>query len=270
MKTRGPEARSGERGLYVFGVVPAQAAGAASAGGRAPDVRVVEEGELAALVRDVPIDEFSRAAGDDEQDLAWLADRARAHELVLEDAATTQTVLPMRFGTIYREEAAVRAFLRSRRDQLVAALAELDGRREWGVKCFLDRRRFADALHGDAEVAAPVPKAESESPGAAFFARKRAERTAREQAGDAGRRMAQAVHGRLGELAERSTVSEPPQGSASADGLLAASYLVEREREEEFRRALDALAEEHGRSGLMIELTGPWPPYSFVSDFDAG
>ena len=167
MKTKGPEARSAERGLYVFGVVPAQAGSAASAEGPAPAVRLVEEGELAALVRDVPIDEFRPPGVDEEQDLAWLADRARTHELVLEDAATSQTVLPMRFGTIYREEAAVRAFLRSRREQLVAALAELEGRREWGVKCFLDRRRFSDALQGDAEVAAPVPKAES--PGAAFF-----------------------------------------------------------------------------------------------------
>jgi hypothetical protein len=267
MRTSEPEARSGERGLYVFGVVAAQAADTAVPGERAPGVRVVEEGALAALVRDVPLDEFRPAGGEDDEDLAWLADRVRSHEQVLEDAAATQTVLPMRFGTIYREEAAVRAFLRGEREQLVAALAELDGRREWGVKCFLDRRSFSDSLQDDAAAGARPPDAEPQSPGAAFFTRKRAEQTARERAADAGRRMARTVHERVGALAEQSTVAEPPQGSSSADGLLAASYLVAREREEEFRSALDALAAEHGRSGLMIELTGPWPPYSFVADF---
>ena len=41
-------------------------------------------------------------------------------------------------------------------------------------------------------------------------------------------------------------------------------YLVDREREDELRAALEELRSGHGDRGLVLELTGPWPAYNFV------
>jgi Gas vesicle synthesis protein GvpL/GvpF len=49
---------------------------------------------------------------------------------------------------------------------------------------------------------------------------------------------------------------------ARARGLVSAAFLVERERSRIFE---DAVSEEAARhASLVIDLTGPWPPYDFV------
>jgi hypothetical protein len=45
--------------------------------------------------------------------------------------------------------------------------------------------------------------------------------------------------------------------------LLNAAYLVDRERVDEFRRAVDDLAGERPPDSIVV--TGPWPPYSFAT-----
>ena len=47
--------------------------------------------------------------------------------------------------------------------------------------------------------------------------------------------------------------------------LLNGAYLVAREREHEFEEASASLREQWEESGFELELTGPWPPYNFVS-----
>jgi hypothetical protein len=47
--------------------------------------------------------------------------------------------------------------------------------------------------------------------------------------------------------------------------LLNGAYLIERDRTAELREAVEALHEEWAPLGFTIELTGPWPPYNFVS-----
>jgi hypothetical protein len=47
--------------------------------------------------------------------------------------------------------------------------------------------------------------------------------------------------------------------------LLNGAYLVEVERTEGLRRLLSELEDRHHDLGARLELTGPWPPYNFVS-----
>ena len=47
--------------------------------------------------------------------------------------------------------------------------------------------------------------------------------------------------------------------------LLNGAYLVSREHEQELAQMADSLRERWSASGFQLELTGPWPPYNFVS-----
>ena len=49
------------------------------------------------------------------------------------------------------------------------------------------------------------------------------------------------------------------------DMLLNAAYLVEADRVEELRELVAELEARYRELGAHIELTGPWPPYNFVS-----
>ena len=47
--------------------------------------------------------------------------------------------------------------------------------------------------------------------------------------------------------------------------VLNGAYLVRRERENELAQVAGSLRERWSASGFELELTGPWPPYNFVS-----
>jgi hypothetical protein len=47
--------------------------------------------------------------------------------------------------------------------------------------------------------------------------------------------------------------------------LLNGAYLVAKDRAAELREAVSALKAEWETQGFVIELTGPWPAYNFVS-----
>src|SRR5262249_2577464 len=50
--------------------------------------------------------------------------------------------------------------------------------------------------------------------------------------------------------------------------VLNASYLLDDQRADDFAAAVAALAEQH--PGVRLELTGPWPPYSFAGPEEGG
>jgi gas vesicle protein GvpL/GvpF len=226
------------------------------------DVRCVQEGGLAALVSRVPESEFAaEPLRRNLNDLAWLERVARAHESVLERVLSDTTLVPLRLCTIFDSEQSVRRMLASERQPLKRALAELEGRQEWGAKLLVDPAALRDRVQvaGGGESSA--------GSGAAYLMRRRAEREARDDARAVARELAEEVHVRLAAVAVHA-VTRPPQNrdlsGHEGEMLLNAAYLVERERAGELREAAAELEARHGALGARIELTGPWPPYNFV------
>ena len=66
------------------------------------------------------------------------------------------------------------------------------------------------------------------------------------------------VHERIGNLADVCAVEHAPASVAA--------LLVERVRFNALTESLADLETEHAAYGLSLELSGPWAPYSFVSD----
>jgi hypothetical protein len=73
------------------------------------------------------------------------------------------------------------------------------------------------------------------------------------------------IHAELSRHAAEARLHPPqaPQLTGSkAPMILNAAYLLDTGRGEDFAAAVAALAGQH--PGLRLELTGPWPPYSFA------
>jgi hypothetical protein len=252
---------SAGRGYYVYGIVGGAPAldGVRGVDGSSP-VFVVEQDGIGAIVSEVPLAEFGDTVLQQRlEELSWLEEKVRAHEHVLENATREAPVLPLRFGTVYRSLEPVRELLTERREQLVSKLEQLRGKREWGVKCTVDRERLLEAAGGsDAAVAALAAEAEAKPAGSAYFMRKRLERRVDEQAKTLAARLATDAHERLTGVADRAVRDE--------GALLKSSYLVDHASEHAFREVLHEAAADYERYGVRFELTGPWPPYSFVGE----
>ncbi|MEY2443143.1 MAG: hypothetical protein QOJ46_2569 [bacterium] len=238
-------------------LVPAGLEGVAAA----TAVEVVRSGDLAAVVSAVPLAEF----GDEPlrrhlEDLAWVERVARAHEAVLEAVMASVTIVPLRLCTLCLTRERVEALLAEQAAELEPALEALRGRAEWGIKVFATSRAAAAEREDEAGTA--------RSEAGAYLERKRRDRAARERAQQEAHDCVQGVHERLAQESVAVAVNPPQQPEAhgrDAEMLLNAAYLVDDERRDALHSAVDELAAEHAAAGFAVELTGPWPPYNFVS-----
>lgn len=230
-------------------------------------VEIVRHGDLAAVTSRVPLAEFgAEPLKRNLNDVGWLERTARAHQAVLDRALSGGSMVPLRLCTVYNDDDAVRAMLDRERESLTAALDRLRARTEWGVKLIADPGATPPADAGDGE---PAPKLGAPGAGSAFLARKRRDRVARADTRRLTQEAARAIHARLREHAAAATVLRPPPRELSPGAgqlVLNGSYLVDVARAGEFRALATELGERHAASGLRVEVTGPWPPYSFVAD----
>jgi hypothetical protein len=250
--------------LWAYGVVPAGATSSASATGIAGGVvQPVTSGDLVALISPVPRDEFAaEPLRENLNDLDWLERVARGHEAVLEQVLVeSATVVPLRLCTIFDDADGVRQMLEREREPLTRALARLGGRQEWGVKLLVDGDRLA-------AIAAPAGDQAQGEGGAAYLARRRHERQAREEARALAAQLIDDVDGALRAHAV-DAVRLPAQNRElsghTGDMLLNAAYLVDSDAVGALHDTVGELGERHEQVGARLELTGPWPPYNFVT-----
>jgi hypothetical protein len=167
-----------------------------------------------------------------------------AHEVVVEALMQERTLLPVRFATCLPDEAAVRALLDSRAASFRANLTRLAGCVELSVR---------GLLRAPPEV--PPVDTSNLSPGRAYIAQRRAEA----QAQASIRTAAEAVHQQLTPLAQAAILG-PSRGPLLP---LNAAYLLPRTDIALFQAAVQRISADNA---LRLLCTGPWPPYSFVTE----
>jgi hypothetical protein len=226
-------------------------------GGEVP--RAIAGAGLTAIAGDVNLAEFGEAAlRRNLENLAWLEATARAHHGVIEACARHGPVVPMRLTTVYRDDPNVAAMLAERGADFRAALERTSEREEWGVKAYAERPA-ASAAPASGQAGAP-------GSGAAYLQRRRQALTTQRDTRQAAAASAEQIHNALSRLAA-GTRLHPPQSPQltgnSAPMLLNAAYLLDCGRGTEFAEAVADLAEQH--PAVRLEITGPWPPYSFAA-----
>jgi hypothetical protein len=259
-------------GWYLYGVVAADdgPTGLASEVAVDPEHQVVliAEGPLAGVTSEVSLEEFDEATLPERLgDAAWLEQKIRAHEQVLERVLAEVAVVPCRFCTVYRSEDELRRFLVGREQALASTLEYVRGQVEVGVKAFLDSERFAESqAAGNDPVRELEAQASAAQGGRAYLERRRVEHLVTAERERFKAESAREIHTRL-LAAARAGVPLPlqtPEISNRADEMLFnGAYLVAAEQRS-FEDALESLARDYGGSGAEFELTGPWPPYNFV------
>ncbi|HEX5437395.1 MAG TPA: GvpL/GvpF family gas vesicle protein [Gemmatimonadaceae bacterium] len=261
-----------EQVVYVYGVVDAHTdASAAPSGVEDARVTVERRGEVAALVS-----VLDRAAYDSDVvasragDMAWVAPRAIAHDIVLSWAASAGAVVPLPMLTLFRDAEGVRAMLTERAGELRALLDWLAPAQEFGLRVFrLDAALQQHVGELSPAIAGLEQQAAQARPGQRYLLERKleAERAAevRHVAATTAATIFSTLETHAMEGCRETLPAREPRGAA-AEGVavLNASYLVRRDALEPFRAALAALAEQYEPVGFRFDFTGPWPPYHFV------
>ncbi|MBM7864294.1 hypothetical protein JOD27_008148 [Lentzea nigeriaca] len=221
-------------------------------------MRIVEAADLMAVVGSVGAGEFGEdALRRNLEDLAWLEATARAHDAVVDIVNHFGPTVPLRLATVYHDDDSVRASLVAHRGEFDTALRRVTGRTEWGVKGYADPDSIAN--HSVEEQVGDVGE------GTAYLLRRRARLSALQAAESEAAAKAHRIHealSRIAVVAKRQPVPHAELLHKRAKIVLNGTYLVDNERADEFADTVRTLDDQH--PGIELDLTGPWPPYSFA------
>jgi hypothetical protein len=184
------------------------------------------------------------------QDLDWLAGVTTRHQQVVSVIAQAADVLPARFGIEFLNEQSLRSHVEVRQAALRADFDRIRGKEEWGVKVFALPR-------------APLPQKGIRT-GKAYLEAKSA--LVRRPAGRSSPEL-EGFARALGKMADE--IAEGGKFAAARRDLeFHKTLLLKRAN----RKKLESIMRTYSRKWKdkkRIECTGPWPPFSFVSQSES-
>lgn len=255
-------------------------------------VEPLHHGQLAALISRVGPDRFdvARLQGKSADDIKWLSRIAVRHNQIICAAARWGPVVPLRLGTLLRCRRSLQARMAAWEGTVTDFLRGLGDRQEWAAKILLLDRRAdlaARAARGGRDPidppwgvdGAPRPKAPPGHPvpppphhaalkrsGTQYLTQKRSEQQQRRAFRCHLQQQLLAVETALIEGADRWCRVRPlPAGLTGRQQEVAwnAAFLVPRAASESWLAAAERLRRTVAGRGLLLEVTGPWPPYHF-------
>ena len=248
-----PAREDGVEGRYVYGIIQASQAksfGKTAIGAAGENVYTVHHGDVAAVVSKTPVFIFDPTR-----------ENALAHEHVIETVMTTNTIIPMSFGTVFRTEDDIKEVLKSIYPSLKDVLKQMSNKLEFGLKVTWDRDRVIEELKRDHEEIhrfhQELTKKHLQS---TYFARmqlgRMIEKALAERSADYVREIYDAL---------RSTCVASRDNKVIGDKMIMnAAFLINRDKETDFDAAVNKVAQKFS-DRLNFKYTGPWPPYNFVN-----
>lgn len=240
----------------------------APAAGFEPDqaTRIIRGSGLAALVIDLPA---SYLCGDEAtkrlEDLAWVTRRALRHEELMRIAMEQGPILPMTFGTVFASDASLLRRLDEASHAVRQHIESMAGKSELALRVAFNREKAIETLVG-LELKAVAAKL---GPGAAYLRSKRM----REEMGRAiTEHVAKHADAAIAAIESACVSSAWRKASADrGDGLetyACRALLVSDEHAAQVTSVIDAQHRLLSPLGIQIEVSGPWPIYSFMPSLD--
>lgn len=252
--------------LYLFCFGKAGRVGAIStpAGQLVGEVFLHAFDKVVAALGRVSVEDFSGPEAEQNmRDLSWLGPRALEHEAVIDAVMRVSPVLPARFGTLFSSLQALERFVAANGTAITNFLEDLDNKEEWAVKGRLDRAKASAWLL--AKLLNHQEKAQSASPGVRYLHERRLranlDRELSQWLAETCREVAEEASRRAAAWKERQVL--PALMPDEQEAVLNLAFLVERDSLSDFRACVEQASLAHGDQGLELELSGPWPPYSF-------
>jgi hypothetical protein len=255
-------------------------------------VELICEGLVAAVASRIGLDRFvpERLRGKTSKDIRWLGEIAARHNEIICKAAASSAVLPLRLGTVFQSLDSLRTVLVQRRRTIAELLHRLDNRHEWGVKLYLEKRRleptpdstnpppphFLGPHRGTVSHSGERPAAAAlarccTAPGMAYPSQKQNQIEGRPESRARLRRTIEDVERCLANKAEhccriRALPNSLPGRSDKM--VFNAAFLLPSSAQTNWLQAIHRVSQDVQDQGLVLEVSGPWPPYHFCPSLD--
>ncbi|HEU5163261.1 MAG TPA: GvpL/GvpF family gas vesicle protein [Thermoanaerobaculia bacterium] len=247
LKTTGAE----EQGKYVYCIIKAQAPknfGPIGIG-TGDDVYTIHFKEFAAVVSNCPLIIFDPTR-----------ENALAHEHDNEIVMRDFTVLPMSFGTVFRTEDDIRAFLQGTYEALIEVLEKMEGKIEFGLKVNWDKEEIIREIERENDEIRRLKSEIESQPTGGYFSKMQLGRVVESSLQAKADEYVKEIYEGLRNAAVASR-SNKPIGDKM---IMNAAFLVDRDKTKLFDEQISEIAKKY-ENRLSFLYTGPWPPYNFVN-----
>lgn len=232
--------------------------------------------QLEAVVSKVCLEEF----GSDEirkkaqEDLNWIKGKALAHEKVIEQAMKKEnkvlSLIPMRFGTIFKNKARLEETLNKNYSKIKEVLERIQSKQEWSVKAYLmDRKKFEQAIKQKNEtIKKKEEKLASLPEGMAFLLEEELKEVISKEV---EKELNNIVNGLFEGLKKqavdsvKSKILDKELTGRREPMVLNAAHLIAEEKVENFKKEVRDLNQKMQAKGFCLEYRGPWPAFNFTS-----
>lgn len=266
------------RGLYLY-CIREKTEGASAFSTKGIDgtgeVFILTFRELEAVVSKVSLEEFAseEIQKKSREDLNWIKEKAVAHEKVIEDAMRKNdeilSLIPMRFGSIFKEEVRLVDILNKDYFRIKEVLERTRGKQEWSVKVYLiDREKFALVIE---EKNKTIKKMKDEiaflPEGMAFFMEEELKEAIFKVVDKELSNIVEVLFKDLGKHAVSSIKSKVLGRELTGRRqpmLLNSAYLIPEGKIKDFKKEANGLKQEIQAKGFYLEYSGPWPAFNFT------
>ncbi len=274
-KTKKPEEpEENKTGFYIYCVMQEGAVinmdqkGIDGAGSLFP----VQYRELAAVVSEVELDKFKlhTASAGNEVDMGWIEEKARAHEKIVEQLMKENDLLPAKFCSIVSSKEGLKAFLADNYHEYARAFQRLKGHEEWNVKAYLDFEKLKQFVTDNTpEIRERREMLSFMSETSKYLMKRKIDNLIHERTDKRYEAVIVYIAKALRAVSECEAFSkpEPPKHQQTQTPIVfKASYLIKKTKLQSFNQQLNELSDNLEPEGVSFEITGPWPPYTFVKD----
>lgn len=181
------------------------------------------------------------------------------HEDVLEKLMKKFTVLPFRFRTLFNKEEDVLSLIRGSYIDVRGNLSRLHNKAEFGIKVIWSGDKIKEQIERDLSKREYNLHGVSDLPEKGFIERKFEKYKIDKEYGEKADICISIVDNFFNRFAAEKKIEK----LKSKDLLLNAFYLVENEKQGDFKKAFGHLKIAPGDFKYL--LSGPWPPYNFVN-----
>jgi hypothetical protein len=264
-------------GLYAYGLVGKSPQQLTILGiDKKNNIYPVEGKDICVIVSKIDIDQFQNQIKPLFSELTKTVGAAQsgteeilqAHEDVIDTLMQETTVIPFKFGTILKDEKAALKMLQDEEEKFKRLLSKFAGRAEWGLKIYADTQAFINHIMQIEPAFKNLEEQRAKlSRGVAYLLGRKMEEELKDHTVAQLAKVTEIIFQKLEEYAYEAKLNKTlPQTltGRNKDMILNAAYLVESEKVARFCNQGKSLAEQYEAMGLDLEISGPWPPYSFT------
>jgi hypothetical protein len=185
-----------------------------------------------------------------------------SHQRVIDESRAHGTILPARFGTIFKSEDGVKKMLAKSYKEMRSKIAKLEDKDEFGLKVIIDKsdlKKLESTSLANPEIKKIKKEISSSGKGTAYFLKMKMDEAIKNQTYKKIDQLSGHLHREIAKDAVESCLLR-----ADFDQIvLNAAYLVNRGSASKFHKKIDELKHKYEGYGLVLHLSGPWAPYSF-------